>query len=53
VALENDYNDQNNVSSNEIATTPTAERLSDPMYDVTRIRLVQFQRNTDEPLVRN
>lgn len=50
VALENDYNGQNNGSSNEIATTAIAERLSDPTCDVTRIRLVQFQRNTDEPL---
>ncbi len=26
--------------------------LSDATCDVTRVRLVQFQRNTDEPLVR-
>ncbi len=28
------------------------DRLNDSACDVTRVRLVQFQRNTDEPLVR-
>ncbi|CAF2337778.1 unnamed protein product [Rotaria sp. Silwood2] len=44
--LDNDYGGHNGSASNEVGD----DRLSDLPCDVTRVRLVQFQRNTDEPL---
>ncbi len=45
--FDNDYGGQNGSGINEIG----GDGLSDTACDVTRVRLVQFQRNTDEPLV--
>ncbi|CAF1553544.1 unnamed protein product, partial [Rotaria sordida] len=45
--LDNDYGGHNGSGLNECAD----DRLNDLPCDVTRVRLVQFQRNTDEPLV--
>ncbi|CAF4927227.1 unnamed protein product [Rotaria sp. Silwood1] len=45
--LDNEYGGHNGSGSNEVGD----DRLSDLPCDVTRVRLVQFQRNTDEPLV--
>jgi hypothetical protein len=45
--FENDYGGHNGGGLNE----SNGEGLSDTTCDVTRVRLVQFQRNTDEPLV--
>ncbi|CAF4381050.1 unnamed protein product, partial [Adineta steineri] len=47
---DHDYNGQNGSGLNE-STGHGGDGLSDTTCDVTRIRLVQFQRNTDEPLV--
>jgi hypothetical protein len=44
VNFDNDYGGGLNDSG--------GDGLSDATCDVTRVRLVQFQRNTDEPLVR-
>ncbi|CAF3889543.1 unnamed protein product [Rotaria magnacalcarata] len=44
--LDNDYIGHNGGGSNESGE----DRSSDLPCDVTRVRLVQFQRNTDEPL---
>ncbi|CAF3801029.1 unnamed protein product [Rotaria sordida] len=44
--LDNDYGGHNGSGLNECAD----DRLNDLPCDVTRVRLVQFQRNTDEPL---
>ncbi|CAF1290443.1 unnamed protein product [Adineta steineri] len=46
---DHDYNGQNGSGLNE-STGHGGDGLSDTTCDVTRIRLVQFQRNTDEPL---
>jgi hypothetical protein len=48
VNFDNDYGGQNGGGLNDSG----GDRLSDTACDVTRVRLVQFQRNTDEPLVR-
>jgi hypothetical protein len=45
--IDNDYGGHNGGGSNEGG----GDGLSDSTCDVTRVRLVQFQRNTDEPLV--
>ena len=47
-SLDNDYTGCNGGSPQD----GTGDGLSDSPCDVTRVRLVQFQRNTDEPLVR-
>jgi hypothetical protein len=47
VNFDNDYGGQNGSGINETG----GDGLSDTACDVTRVRLVQFQRNTDEPLV--
>jgi calcium/calmodulin-dependent serine protein kinase len=46
VNFDNDYGGQNGGGLNDSG----GDRLSDTACDVTRVRLVQFQRNTDEPL---
>lgn len=48
VNFENDYVGHNGGGLND----GSGDGLSDSACDVTRVRLVQFQRNTDEPLVR-
>ena len=47
-SLDNDYTGYNGGSPHDGA----GDGLNDSPCDVTRVRLVQFQRNTDEPLVR-
>ena len=47
VAPENDFVGHNGSGTHEAA----GDRFSDSGCDITRVRLVQFQRNTDEPLV--
>ena len=47
VNFDNDYGGPNGSGVHEIG----GDGLSDTTCDVTRVRLVQFQRNTDEPLV--
>ena len=46
--IENEYNGHNGTGGHHESI---GDRLSDSTCDVTRVRLVQFQRNTDEPLV--
>lgn len=46
--FENDYGGQNGGGLNDGSG---GDGFSDTGCDVTRVRLVQFQRNTDEPLV--
>ena len=46
--FENEYGGQNGGALNDAG----GDGLSETACDVTRVRLVQFQRNTDEPLVR-
>ena len=46
--FENEFGGHNGTGLNDSA----GDALSDNTCDVTRVRLVQFQRNTDEPLVR-
>lgn len=43
---DNDYVGHNGGGTNDVA----GDNISDTACDVTRVRLVQFQRNTDEPL---
>lgn len=45
--IDNDYIGHNGGGSNENGE----DKSNDLPCDVTRVRLVQFQRNTDEPLV--
>mgnify|MGYP002384449313 FL=1 len=45
---DNDYVPHNGSGANDVP----GDNLSDTACDVTRVRLVQFQRNTDEPLVK-
>ncbi len=47
VNFDNDYAGHNGSGLNDSG----GDGLSDTACDVTRVRLVQFQRNTDEPLV--
>ena len=47
VNFDNDYAGHNGSGLND----SSGDGLSDSACDVTRVRLVQFQRNTDEPLV--
>lgn len=47
--FDNDYNGHNGGGSHEGGD----DRFNELPCDVTRVRLVQFQRNTDEPLVIN
>ncbi len=47
VNYDHDFGGHNGSGLNEIG----GDGLNDTTCDVTRIRLVQFQRNTDEPLV--
>ena len=47
VNFENDYAGHNGSGVHD----SSGDGLSDSACDVTRVRLVQFQRNTDEPLV--
>ncbi|CAF4422929.1 unnamed protein product, partial [Rotaria magnacalcarata] len=44
--IDNDYNGHNGNELND----NRGDGVSDTLCDVTRVRLVQFQRNTDEPL---
>ncbi|CAF1277920.1 unnamed protein product [Adineta steineri] len=44
--LDNDYGSHNDAGPHEVS----GNGINDTTCDVTRVRLVQFQRNTDEPL---
>jgi hypothetical protein len=48
VNFDNEYGGQNGGGLIDAG----GDGLSETACDVTRVRLVQFQRNTDEPLVR-
>lgn len=50
VSDNNIDNDHGGHNGNEI-NDGRVDGVSDGVCDVTRVRLVQFQRNTDEPLV--